>query len=74
MSSELNKLLCAILSALLIYLLASFLSELLYNTDKKKDIKLSYSLEKIEDRYKDLDQVEVDSELKKLQKLKLTNY
>ena len=45
MSSESNKLLCAVLSALLIYLLASFLSELLYNTDKK-NIKLSYSLEK----------------------------
>ena len=71
MSSESNKLLCAILSALLIYLLASFLSELLYNTDNKKDIKLSYSLEKIEDKYKDLDQVKVDSELKKMTKLEI---
>ena len=68
MSSESNKLLCAILSALLLYLLASFLSELLYNTDKKKDIKLSYSLEKKEDKYKDLNQVEIDSELKKITK------
>ena len=68
MSSELNKLLCAILSALLIYLLASFLSELLYNTNKKKDIKLSYSLEKIEDKYKDLDQVKIDSKVKKITK------
>ena len=33
MSSESNKLLCAILSALLIYLLASFLSEILYNKE-----------------------------------------
>ena len=36
MSSELNKIFCAILSAILVYLLASFLSELLYNLDKKK--------------------------------------
>ena len=36
MSSELNKIFCAILSAILVYLLASFLSELLYNVDKKK--------------------------------------
>ena len=63
MSSESNKLLCAILSALLIYLLASFLSELLYNTDNKKDIKLSYSLDKIEDEYKDLDQFQFISDL-----------
>ena len=71
MSSESNKLLCAVLSALLIYLLASFLSELLYNKDKKKDIKLSYSLEKIEDKQKDLDQVKVDSELKKITKFEI---
>ena len=71
MSSESNKLLCAILSALLIYLLASFLSELLYNTDKKKDIKLSYSLEKIEDKYKGPDKVNVESELKKITKLEI---
>ena len=71
MSSESNKLLCAILSALLIYLLASFLSELLYNTDKKKDINLSYSLEKVEDKYKDLDQVKIDSEFKKITKLEI---
>ena len=66
MSSESNKLLCAILSAFLIYLLASFLSELLYNTDKKKDIKLSYSLEKKEEKYKDLNQLKEGSELKKI--------
>ena len=72
MSSELNKIFCAILSAILVYLLASFLSELLYNTDKKKNIKLSYSLEKIEDNYKDLDQEKVNSELKKMTKLEIS--
>ena len=36
MSSESNKLLCAILSAILVLLLASFISELLYNKEKKK--------------------------------------
>ena len=66
MSSESNKLLCAILSALLIYLLASFLSELLYNKDKQKDIKLSYSIKKIEDKYNILIS-KYRSELKKLQ-------
>ena len=46
MSSETNKLLCAILSAFLVYLLASFFSELIYKTEKKKEIKLSYYIEK----------------------------
>ncbi|MDA9708439.1 hypothetical protein N9V56_03190 [Alphaproteobacteria bacterium] len=71
MSSESNKLLCAILSALLIYLLASFLSELLYKKDKIKDMKLSYSIEKAEDKYNDIDKVKVDSELKKVTKLEI---
>ena len=44
MASESNKLLCAILSAILVYLLASFISELLYKKDNKKNIKLSYSI------------------------------
>ena len=44
MSFELNKLICAVLSAFLVYLLASFLSELLYHKDTKK-IKLSYYTE-----------------------------
>ena len=48
MSSESNKLFCAILSAILVYLLASFMSELVYNVEEKKNAKLSYSLEKIE--------------------------
>ena len=48
MSSELNKLLCAILSAFLVYLLASFLSELIYKSEEKKKIKLSYYIEKPE--------------------------
>jgi len=48
MSSELNQLLCAILSAFLVYLLASFFSELIYKADEKKKIKLSYFIEKPE--------------------------
>ena len=47
MSSELNKIFCAILSAILVYLLASFLSELLYSVDKKNVIKLSYNILKM---------------------------
>ena len=50
MSSDLNKLFCAILSAVLVYLLASFLSELLYNVNKNKAIKLSYDIENTEDK------------------------
>ncbi|MAJ24321.1 MAG: hypothetical protein CMP36_02295 [Rickettsiales bacterium] len=45
MSSESNKLLCAILSAFLVYLLASFLSELLYHEDNKKGLKVSYYID-----------------------------
>ena len=71
MSSELNKLLCAILSAILVYLFASFLSELLYNIDKKKDIKLSYNIENIEDKNKDSDKVNIESELKIITELEL---
>ena len=48
MSSESNKLLCAILSAFLVYLLASFFSELIYKAEEKKDIKLSYYIKKPE--------------------------
>ena len=71
MSSELNKIFCAILSAILVYLLASFLSELLYNVDKKKAIKLSYNIENIEDKNKDLDKVNIESELKIITELEL---
>ena len=71
MSSELNKLLCAILSAFLVFLLASFLSELLYNVDKKKTAKLSYNIENIEDKNKNLDDVNIDSELKIITEVEL---
>ena len=70
MSSESNKLLCAILSAFLVYLLASFISELLYKIDKKKDIKLSYNLEEL-DNNKNLDKKVKDSELKKITALEI---
>ena len=71
MSSELNKIFCAILSAILVYLLASFLSELLYNVDKKKGMKLSYNIENIENKNKDLDKVNIESELKIITELEL---
>ena len=72
MSSDLNKLFCAILSAILLYLLASFLSELLYSVDKKKTIKLSYDIENIKDKNEDVDKVNIDSELKIITELELT--
>ena len=72
MSSDLNKLFCAILSSILVYLLASFLSELLYNVNKKQAIKLSYDIENIEDKNEDVDKVNTDSELKIITELELT--
>ena len=71
MSSELNKIFCAILSAILVYLLASFISELLYNVDKKKVIKLSYNVDNVEDKYKDLDKKNIDHDLKIITELEL---
>ena len=71
MSSELNKIFCAILSAILVYLLASFMSELLYNVDKKKDTKLSYNIENVDDENKKIDKVNIDSELKTITELEL---
>ena len=71
MSSELNKIFCEILSAILVYLLASFLSELLYNVDKKKVTKLSYNIENVEDKNKNLNEVNVESELKIITELEL---
>ena len=65
MTSESNKLLCAILSAILIYLLASFISELIYNVEEKKNVKLSYSLEKVEDS-SNLDKSGIDLEKEKI--------
>ena len=44
MSSEANKFLCAILSAILVLLLSSFISELLYHSKEDKN-KLSYVVE-----------------------------
>ena len=44
MSAELNKVLCAILSAILVLLLSSFIGELLYHP-KEANSKVSYSVE-----------------------------
>ena len=70
MSSESNKLLCAILSAILVYLLASFISELVYNIEGKKNAKLSYSLEKIENSNK-LEKAQIDTEIKKITEIEI---
>jgi len=70
MSSDSNKLLCAILSAILIYMLASFISELVYNVEKKKNAKLSYNLEKIENSNK-LGKSKIESEIKKITKIEI---
>ena len=43
MSAEFNKILCAALSAILVYLLASFTEELIYH--QEKIVSLSYSIE-----------------------------
>ena len=72
MLSDLNKLFCAILSAILVYLLASFLSELLYDVDRKKTIKLSYDIENVKVKNEDIDKVNIDSELKIITELELT--
>ena len=71
MTSELNKIFCAVLSAILVYLLASFVSELLYNVDKKKAIKLSYDIENVEGENKDIDNQNTDSELKIITEIEL---
>ena len=70
MSSESNKLFCAILSAILVYLLASFLSELVYNVDKKKNIKLSYNLEALEN-IKSNDKTDSVSEIKEISEIEI---
>ena len=70
MSSESNKLLCAILSAILVYLLASFMSELVYNIEENKNAKLSYSLEKTENS-DNLDKAQVELEIKKITEIEI---
>jgi cytochrome c len=70
MSSELNKIFCAILSAILVYLLASFLSELLYNVDNKKATKLSYNIENVANK-KNKDDANIELELKKISESEL---
>ena len=45
MSFEINKLMCALLVAILLYLLSSFIGDLLYKTEKLNKIKLSYYVE-----------------------------
>ena len=60
MSFEINKLMCAFLSAILIYLLSSFIGDLIYHSEKNKKIKLSYKIEDKEEVLKNdlLDQKE----------------
>ena len=49
MSAEFNKILCAILTAILVLLLSSFISELLYHP-KKSNGKVSYLIEDTEQK------------------------
>lgn len=70
MSSELNKLLCAILSAFLVYLLASFFSELIYNVEKKK-IKLSYNIENNVEDNNNLADTNPEKKIKKYTELEI---
>ncbi len=72
MSSESNKLLCAVLSAFLVYLLASFFSELIYKTEKKKDIKLSYYIEKSEVDEPNLNESDEKAKIIKISEKELT--
>ena len=44
MSFEINKLTCAILSAILLYLLSLFVGELLYHKSDVSKVKLSYAI------------------------------
>ena len=59
MSSETNKLLCAILTAFLFFLLTSFIGDLVYNYEKKTKT-LSYFLE--EEVKKDLLTADIKNE------------
>ena len=45
MSYESNKLLCAVLTGLLFYLLTSFIGDLIYKNDNDKKVSLSYFIE-----------------------------
>ena len=45
MSFEINKLMCSLLVAILLYLLSSFIGDLLYKTENLKKVKLSYYVE-----------------------------
>lgn len=72
MSFEINKLLCAALSAILVFLLASFLSELLYHVDNKKDVKLSYYIKSLDENNKTVSTKKNDVEDKKINKEEIT--
>ena len=73
MSSESNKLLCAILSAFLVYLLASFLSELLYHKDNKKDLQVSYYIDDTSEKDIGIIKKDKDIEAKKVSETEIIN-
>ena len=58
MSSEINKLACAVLTALLVYLMSSFIRELVYNPKKSQEISYLVVPEEEEPNMKDLDKKE----------------
>ncbi len=55
MSSEINKLACAVLTAFLVYLMSSFIRELVYHPEKTKEISYLVIPEKEETNIKDID-------------------
>ncbi|MBJ57960.1 MAG: hypothetical protein CMP24_06960 [Rickettsiales bacterium] len=64
MSSEINKLLCAILTAILFFLLAGFISELIYNPYESGKV-VSYTVES--------EIVEIEKEKEKSEKKEISN-
>ena len=58
MSFEINKLMCALLVSILLYLLSSFIGDLLYKPEKLNKVKLSYFIE-------DSSQIESETSLPK---------
>tara|TARA_Y100001954_G_C15747647_1_gene571960 strand:+ start:107 stop:664 length:558 start_codon:yes stop_codon:yes gene_type:complete len=54
-SSEINKLACAVLTAFLVYLMSSFIRELVYHPEKTKEISYLVIPEKEETNIKDID-------------------
>ena len=66
MSAEINKILCAILSSILVLLLSSFIGELLYHPDTNEE-KVSYLAASSEDNKEKLEDKDISKEKKEYQ-------